>query len=221
MMHAFLKDNRGAATVEMALIFMLLLLVSFGIIDMGMAYWQWTAAEKATQVAARKAVVSAFVAHGLMSFPQPTANNPFGTPCMSGSGVSKPCNVTTVVCTNTKCTPAKACDGNGGNCVNTGWESKYFTAIYNEVKAIDPYIAPENLVITYSANGLGYVGRPGGLPLTVTVTLTGMKFKFYALGVLAGFTETISMPPFTSTLIGEALCTASSSGLTQSACGDT
>src|SRR5260370_16781137 len=63
------RDERGTGAVEFALIVLLLFIVSFGIIDFGLAYWQWVMAEKATQVGVRKAVVSNFVASSLATWP--------------------------------------------------------------------------------------------------------------------------------------------------------
>src|SRR5258706_8166625 len=76
------RDERGTGAVEFALIGLLLFIVSFGIIDFGLAYWQWTSAEKATQVGVRKAVVSDLVAGDLKTFPT-NPSNPAGTICMS------------------------------------------------------------------------------------------------------------------------------------------
>ena len=70
---------------------------------------------------------------------------------------------------------------------------------------MDPYIGNDNVQITYSQNGLGFVGRPNGLPVTVTVTLTSMTFRFLVIDKLLGFGGTFSMPPFNATLIGEDL----------------
>lgn len=233
IMFASLRDNRGTVAVETALIFVFMLLVSFGIIEMGSAYWQWTSAEKATQAGARTAITTGFVAHGLMSFPASVTTNGVsnvGTPCYdpsaSGSNfILAACNIKPVVCTATaftvsngvytvadgqgSCTPNSICDNGGGgsNCVTANFRGASFSTIVNAMSHLDGFISPTNVVVTYYPTQLGFVGRPGGLPLFVTVTLTGMKFKFYVLGVLAGISEKFSMPPFTTTLTGEVLCT--------------
>ena len=189
------RDERGATAVEFALIALLLFIVSFGIIDFGLAYWQWVMAEKATQVGVRKAVVSNMVANGLTTWPiNNGGTSANGTACMTGTTIVTDCSFSPVTCTSTQCTP------------NTyGFSSTAFTAIVAEMQKMDPYIANNNVQITYSPNGLGFVGRPNGLPVTVTVTLTGMTFKFLVIDKLLFFGGTFSMPPFNATLTGEDL----------------
>jgi Flp pilus assembly protein TadG len=49
-------SESGAAGVEFALVFPLLLLLTFGIIEMGLVFYQMNMFEKATQVGVRKAI---------------------------------------------------------------------------------------------------------------------------------------------------------------------
>jgi hypothetical protein len=209
------REERGAAAIEFALIGMLLFIVSFGIIDFGLAYWQWVSAEKATQVGVRKAVVSNMVPAGLKTWPISgcggggnPACNANGTACMTGTTIVNDCSFSPIVCTSNAAGSSVSCScpGTPSTPCPTGTPTASdFTAIVAEMQRMDPYIGNNNVQITYSPNGLGFVGRPNGLPVTVTVTLTGMTFRFLVIDKLLSFGGTFSMPPFNATLIGEDL----------------
>ena len=200
------RDERGASAVEFALIAMLLFIVSFGIIDFGLAYWQWVSAEKATQVGVRKAVVSNMVAAGLKTWPiNNGGTSANGTACMTGTTIITDCSFSPVTCTSNAVGTTITCSCPSTPCPTGTPTASDFTAIVAEMQKMDPYIGNDNVQITYSQNGLGFVGRPNGLPVTVTVTLTSMTFRFLVIDKLLGFGGTFSMPPFNATLIGEDL----------------
>jgi hypothetical protein len=52
---------------------------------------------------------------------------------------------------------------------------------------IFPRLQRQNVVISYQTTGLGYVNRPNGLPMNVTVSLRCMSHQFYFLGALMGW----------------------------------
>jgi Flp pilus assembly protein TadG len=199
------RDERGTTAVEFALIGLLLFIVSFGIIDFGLAYWQWVMAEKATQVGVRRAVVSNMVAKGLATWPINGSANANGTACMTGTTIITDCSFSPVTCTSTAPGATPSCTCPGTPCPSGTPAAGDFDAIVTEMQRIDPYIANNKVQITYSQNGLGFVGRPNGLPVTVTVTLTGMPFTFLVIDKLLHFGGSFTMPPFKATLIGEDL----------------
>jgi hypothetical protein len=50
-----------------------------------------------------------------------------------------------------------------------------------------PRIAATNVQISYQQNGLGFVGQTaslGGLPMNVTVSISGMTHQFYFIDLL-------------------------------------
>lgn len=192
----FLRDERGTTAVEFAFVSLFLLLTTFGIIDFGLMLWQWNIAEKATQVGVRTAVVSNFVAPNLATFPSAPTSPP-GTGCSDATGaIIADCDFAPVTCTS-------------GGCSAFGFDNNAFTWIVQAMQQIDPFITPANVQVTYSPNGLGFVGRPGGLPMTVTVQLIGMQFNFFVIGALIGQNGPFAMPNFTATLIGEDMSTNS------------
>jgi Flp pilus assembly protein TadG len=200
------RDERGTTAVEFALVGLLLFIVSFGIIDFGLAYWQWVMAEKATQVGVRKAVVSNMVAQGLTTWPiNNGGTSANGTACTTGTTIITDCSFSPVTCTSNAAGTTITCSCPSTPCPKGTPAASDFTAIVAEMQKMDPYIANNNVQITYSQNGLGFVGRPNGLPVTVTVTLTGMTFRFLVIDKLVRFGGTFSMPPFNATLVGEDL----------------
>jgi Flp pilus assembly protein TadG len=58
LLRQLLRDRRAASAAEFALVLPLLLVLMFGIIDMGRFFWQLNESEKATQMGARMAVVT-------------------------------------------------------------------------------------------------------------------------------------------------------------------
>lgn len=70
---------------------------------------------------------------------------------------------------------------------------------------IFPRIDLANVVIEYVDSGLGYAGRPGGPVPTIQVRIQNIPFEFFFLGDLLGFGQ-INIPPMTSTITGEDLC---------------
>ena len=200
MLKRFRNDESGAAMVEMSLVLVLLLVLTLGFVDFGHAFYQWNAAGKAVQAGARMASVSNPVATGL------TTAGPSdvpGAPMVAGA-------FGPFVCTS----------GGGGSC--TGYNATNFSRIFRGDTAVTnddacpartgtqrpgmchyfPRLRRDNIVITYTASGLGYQTRQGGPVPTITVSLQNMTFQFFFLGGLLGFNN-INMPTMLSTVTGE------------------
>ncbi len=62
------QDHRGAAAVEVAIVFGVLLVLTISLIEFALALWQWNSAEKATQLGVRYAVESNPVATAFTSY---------------------------------------------------------------------------------------------------------------------------------------------------------
>lgn len=62
----------------------------------------------------------------------------------------------------------------------------------------------QNVRVTYRRDGLGYVGRPGGPVLSITVETFGMTFDFLILDALIG-ANSIPIPPHSVTFTSEDL----------------
>lgn len=208
MLGRFHKDESGAVMVEVSISIVLLLVLTLGFVDFGHAFYQWNAASKAVQMGARLASISDPIATAL-----PTAGpvNTPGAPMQAGAFGPFECTVSG--CTN------------GG-----GFSANAFSRIFRGDTAVtnDDACPPRNvgqrpgmchffptlrrteLVVTYSASGLGYQTRQGGPVPTISVRLDDVPFRFFFLSGLLGFDD-ITMPSMISTITGEDL---SSSGPT-------
>jgi Flp pilus assembly protein TadG len=187
--------------VEFALVFPLLLLLTFGIIEFGLVFYQMNMFEKATQIGARKAITWDPVAPGLATY---SANETGIAP-----GLPLPANLQMqVVCTSAGCTGT-------GAITSPGYSTQAFADIVGAMQKIYAGIKPENVVVTYRHVGLGWVGRPGGAVVpAVTVGLQNMKYDFILLDVAVTISSfgTVSLtdifyPSFSTTLTGEDLST--------------
>ncbi len=203
------QDQRGAAAVEFAIVFGVLLVLTISLIEFALALWQWNSAEKATQLGVRYAVESNPVASAFTSYSGVTDGNFEPGQSLDTGKVA----AFTVRCTNTECTCPGGCSAFGGN---PGWDAVAFDAIALKMRGIFPRIQPANVVVEYRHVGMGFAGRLGGdLVPIVTVELQGLTFDFLLLSFLgpmlygattapAGF----PMPSFAATLTGEDLASA-------------
>lgn len=186
------KDERGATIVEFTLIFPMLLILTFGIIEMGLLFFQWNSAERATQIGVRTAV---------------TNNSVFNAWTSDCGQVSVPSTVLAgSFCTNVpgSDTWTVTCDGAG---LATGCDSAAMTLLVTRMQAIFPRVTQANVVVEFSGAGLGFVGRGSPVPV-VSVSLQNMQYDLLFLDALLGWGDTFAMPPFTATMTGEDLNTA-------------
>lgn len=189
--------------VEMSIVLTLLLVLVLGFIDFGYALYQWNAATKAVQVGARLASISTPIAPQIATA-GPTATP--GAPVTAGS-FAYTCNGATSTC---NCT--------GAYCVAGVWSAANFSTIFAGDDGIcgpvagsrpgmcdfDPLLQPANVVVSYTATGLGYQTRAAGPIPTITVNLQNINFQFFFLGGLLGFGN-MTMPSMLSTVTGEDL----------------
>ncbi|TIP08271.1 TadE/TadG family type IV pilus assembly protein [Mesorhizobium sp.] len=210
MIRRFAKSEDGATMVEMAIVSTLLFTLVLGFVDFGYALYQWNAATKAVQLGARLASISDPVATALATAAPTTTP---GAPVIAAAYGPFACTYTagTGACTN----------GGSFNAVNFSRVFRGDTTNTNDDAC--PIITPaqrlttrpgmchffpglrrDNVVITYSATGLGYQTRLGGPVPTITVSLQNRTFQFFFLGGLLGFGN-LAMPSMLSTVTGEDL----------------
>ncbi|MEM9626551.1 MAG: TadE/TadG family type IV pilus assembly protein [Pseudomonadota bacterium] len=152
----FDRNEDGSVLVEFAVVLPLFLILLFAVIDFGQIYLRWILAEKATQTAARVAVVRPPLCAGVPTFNDRAAGAPqvlpFGTSCAASPGLCS--DPGTFTCT-------------GATAVGDG-----FDAIEDLVGGFLPAsAAPANVQLTYSFADLGFLGGPY-VPM-VTVDLVG------------------------------------------------
>jgi hypothetical protein len=178
----------GAAGAEFALVLPLLILLLFGIIDVGRWMYTYNRAAKATQMGARMAVVTDYLSTSVgASYVSVTCG---GTTLTQGDSIPAGC-LTNVSCNSSSCSP-------GGSVASYATN---FNAIVNKMRAFMPEIQASNVTIEYTQSGLGYAGNPAGPDLApiVTVRLSGLQFRpTVALGV-----HNMTMPDFHTSLTFE------------------
>lgn len=172
-MRRMARDEAGTTLVEFAVVLPIFLLLLFALIDFGRMGGQYVMAGKATQLAARLAVVRPPACTGvretytLGSVPVGTATPKYGTNCKSAAYV---CEVPATV----------TCGGADLSATATAAE------IWAEVEGLMPNNATvANLQFSYAHTAdFGFLGGPY-VPM-VTVQIVGLDFEFVSpLGALA------------------------------------
>ncbi len=204
------RDARGATLVEASLLIPFVFVFMFGAVEFLFAFHQWNRAVKAVERGARLAIVSTPVDASLA-----TVTDAVGTLI---PGDPLPANYFRSVCRPSTCTLTAGGAAAGGRFDAAAMDRIVFgrngRACGDAANAYDagmcdifPSIAPANVVVEYAHTGLGFVGRPGGPVPSVTVSLTGLRFRFFFLDSIPGFGP-IAMPPMRVTLTGEDLLSA-------------
>jgi Flp pilus assembly protein TadG len=207
--HKLLRDLSGSVLVEYTIVFPLFMLLVLGTIDVSSMLSEWAMASKAANIGARTAVVADAVASGITS---PTYSTTLTNDlCFNPSTGASTGNCPTI--TSTDCTGAAS----GGNCTNSYiWSDTPFTTyIFPRMLAVYPGLQRQNVTVSYAPGSytVGFVGRPGGLPMNVTVSITGKVHQFYFIGPIMKFfgglfPNTVTVPSFSSTLPSEAMNSA-------------
>jgi Flp pilus assembly pilin Flp len=192
----FVADEGGAVMIEMTLVIVLLLTLVLGFVDFGYAFYQWNAANKAVQVGARLASISAPVVVSTIISDAATSD-------ATKVGVQMQPGDYAFTCID------GVCSGNG----TPGYSAAAFALILDGdatrpgMRDFFPGLDAEEVQIEYIATGLGFWTRPGGAVPTIRVSIVGHPFQFFFLGGLLSFAN-IVMPSMISTVTGEDLSTA-------------
>lgn len=167
----FIEDERGISFAEAMLVVPIIILVLAAMVEFGTAVFQWNQATKATQIGARLAAVSSPIT-GDAAYAGLTADHagiPEGDPTPADA-VSVSCGAGTTACDGVRL--ARLLDGGDGSCQPVAG------AAIMGMCDLAPFIAAENVRVTYYRSGLGYVGRPFGPVSTITVELRDLSFDF-------------------------------------------
>ncbi len=222
MANRFHRDTSGSVFVEFTLVFPLLMLVVLGTVDVGLMFFSWAGGYKATYAGARFAAISAPVAPNIVNTTASTSSGTNGNSCFdpdtgAANGAAS-CTTWNVECKATGSGNAGTCTGGAGSFSNAA-----FTAILNKMQSyyLSRTLDRRQVVVSYKSIDLGYVGRPGGSPMTVTVSLRCMKHQLFFLEPLMGWAfpalpsacngiptnPGMTLPDFSTTLPSEDLAT--------------
>lgn len=189
------RNTNGASAAEFALVLPAALLMLFGVIDVGRYAWQLNEYEKATQMAARMAVVTDVVSEGLaandLTYVGSTA---CGNALVAGERICAAA-LGTIVCTSSSCTCT------GSNCP-TGYatvDDVAFTRIVDRIRQFQPRITEDQVAIEYRGSGIGFAGDPGKPEVSpvVTVRILNAQYDAVTLSPLGG---TVPLPDFSYSL---------------------
>lgn len=164
-----LDNESGASFVEFTVIFPLLFMVTFGLVDLGLLMFSWADANRAVQAGARYAATNDPVAAGIQGAVQGADTSvKSGTFCVDEDGYTK-CQLR----------PTYECKGSEGTCKvvsGTGPDLPFRTApnifegILGSMNIFSRSLNNAQVIVTYTPVEQGYVGQPT-TPMNVTVTL--------------------------------------------------
>jgi hypothetical protein len=188
----FLRDERGATLVETTIVFPLVLILTFGLVEFGNAFWQYHTAEKATAAGARwlstrhGVAGAAALTNELYTTVVPdcfvNSADPLGTACGQVAGATG---------------WSQTCGGGGGGAC----DAAVMAGLLAQMQQFAPFITDANINVQLRGSAMGFVGRGRAIPL-ITVRTTGLTYNFVTLNSLLGFGP-ITMPSFASTYVAE------------------
>lgn len=194
----FLREDSGITLVEALLVMPIVLLMITTMVELGAAMYQWNLSVKAVHIGARHASVSTPLV-GRATYNTEMESDWTGI----NEGDPTPSTVLTVSC-GAGTTACETAEINrlltGGDGVCGGGSPRVGMC------DVAPWIGSNNVLVTYSRTGLGYVGRPFGAVSTVTVELQNLTFDFFILDELLPGLGSISIPPHRVSATSEDIC---------------
>lgn len=195
----FRRSESGVTLIEGLITFPIMILVIVSFVEFGYAVTQWSQSARAVAIGARLAAVSdpmapdfASLATGITG----TAGNPILSTAL------------TVSCTGASPTGTlSTCNSAAFNRILYGTDGVCSSTIGTSTPGmcdINRRIGPANVIVSYTRNGLGYVGRVDGPVVTVTVELRDMNFQFFLVGKIIGLSR-VAIPATPVSVTGEDL----------------
>src|SRR5688572_21679166 len=132
----FAREDRGSTAVEFALLSILFIAVTLGVIDMARLAWEINLAKAATRAGARFAASNTMASSYLQNFNAVTSMSS----TVPGNGSNVPSDATVlppITCT------LGACAGNGGS-GQTGYNDAAFKAVVTKMRTIYPKVQNAN-----------------------------------------------------------------------------
>lgn len=171
LLKRFRANEDGISLTEALLVTPIVLLVFTTFIEFGFAVFQWNQAATAVRHGARMLAVSepmlADMSYLTADYPVneggPVPNTARSLSCGAGTTACDPVQMQRLISgSDTSCT--------------------YVAGTKLGMCDVFPRISANSVRVTYYRSGLGYVGRPGGPVLSITVELRNLTFSFLFLG---------------------------------------
>ena len=193
-----LRDREEGVTLVEALMVMPIVLIAITtMVELGVAVFYWNQTVKAVQIGARHASVSSPMM--TMSTYDTFMTNGYST---LSEGGPIPTDRITISCGQ----GATPCNPGSMNMMLTGGDGICGQGSPRiGVCDVAPWIDADNILVTYTRAGLGYVGRPFGEVSTITVETVDLTFDFMILDSILPVLGTLSMPPNSVSVTSEDL----------------
>lgn len=173
---AYKRSTDGAVSVEMSFIVTIMIILTAGVFEAGLAYWQWNAAQQAARHGARLAATSDPIATelrvmtGLGNGIQ--TGDPFPDYRLNCSGELNSCDQGGFNQTALR-EIVYGPDGDG-LCASTSRARRGICDIVSNIE-------PKNVEISYASSGLGRAGSPATPAPLITVTVKNLDYNFVFL----------------------------------------
>lgn len=184
----FVKDERGAVLIEFSVVMVIMLLITFSIVEFALVFNKFNSAQKATQAAARVAATR-LVLEGIDDCGTAT-NQSAGTDCADVPGSTS----WSVTCS-------------GGSI--SGCNSDGFDEVVAAAQRFYPEVTAEDIELVFSGTAYGFVGRGKPVP-AISVSINNITYDFVTIGQLLNvlspgstFSETLNIDTAQTTIIGE------------------
>ena len=162
----FLRNRRGAAGAEFAILSLIFAGVLLGILDFNRLLWEYNRIEKACQVGVRFAVMNDMVSNGMANW----------------EGDQNGCPKASIVPVDAF-SPNPVLCGDNSDCSGTGFNPDAYQNIVNEMGKIYGRVLSDpnaTVRITYENIGMGICGNGSGVDIwpQTTVEISGTQFDF-------------------------------------------
>jgi hypothetical protein len=203
---ALKQDARGASMLEFTIVFPVVALILFGTVDFGLWISRMNAGTKASHFGVRQAVVDDPVV--TIDWTNLWTAAQIGKSCTLDDGTP---NVAggTPVCPSVQRLNCFVGNTAQGAC-NITAATASFQRILARMRAVVPDLQETQVWIEYRSSGLGFVGRPGGLPMEVSVGLRCRPNQFFFINRLANWAgapaptcTAAALPVYKATMIAE------------------
>jgi len=198
-LRAFKHNEEGAVTVETSLVLTLVILCTGGVLECGLAFWQWNSAQQAARHGARLASVSPPLSQDLMTMTGlgngVEAGDPFPDYEVICSGGTQSCNqgnFDTLALENLVFGP----DGDGV-CEKTA-------LLRRGICDVVPFVKVENIDVVYQNSGFGFAGLPSDPAPLITVTVKDLEFNLIFLDIFFP-NQFLKIPPVSVSVMHEDL----------------
>jgi hypothetical protein len=193
----FIRDERGAAAAEFAIVALIAIALIVGVIDMGRFAYELNSAKAATRAGARTAVVNAMVSQTYANY-DAIADSVVGGNSTYYAGERLPSTLPVGLAGALDTCTSTACSLGGRN-------ATAFTTIVTAMQGYYGRIQPANVVVEYRYAGVGVAGTPDAPDVSPLVTVKIQNMTF-APGVLQVFgMAPFLLPSMATTLSGEDL----------------